>query len=273
MMEMVIRIFTHAMENQNKPPFPFDALDAPFDVPDDFGVADIFPTAIPTTADDHRAMLMAIRRKLQELDDQLRTLLTMIDQECRDRPAPAAMRRTLRPSFDPEPTRTMQNVRSIDPPTMNLEREETDALRVIEGVFDGQNMVGPDGKQYSVPSNYSSKSKLVEGDILKLRITPRGAFVYKQIGPIARERRIGVIERDDITGEYVTIVADADGDRSTITRAVIERSDLPAVAYKRYRILRASVTYYHGEPGDEAVVLVPQGSPATWAAVENIIKR
>lgn len=260
------------MENQNTPPFPFDAFDAPFDIPDDFGAADIFPTSIPATAGDHRAMLSSIRRKLQELDEQLRTLLTMIDRECRDLPS-TTIGRAVRPPIDLQPTRSMPNARPAEPLTISLPREEADVLRAIDGVFDGQNMVGPDGKQYSVPANYSSKSKLVEGDILKLRITPRGAFVYKQIGPIARERRIGVIERDDITGEYVVIVADADGDRTDIARAVVERADLPAVSYKRYRVLRASVTYYHGAPGDEAVVLVPQGSPATWAAVENIIKR
>lgn len=259
------------MENQNQPPFPFDALDLPFDVPDDFGAADIFPTAMPATAGDRTAMLQAIRRKLQELDEQLRTLITMIDRECRDR-APGVVA-TGRPSFDVAPPRPMSSRHPAEPMTVTTARDEAEALRVIEGVFDGQNMVGPDGKQYSVPSNYASKSKLVEGDILKLRITPRGAFVYKQIGPIARERRIGVLERDDITGEYVVIVADAEEDRSPITRAVIERADLPAVAFKRFRVLRASVTYYHGEPGDEAVVLVPAGSPATWAAVENIIKR
>ena len=37
--------------------------------------------------------------------------------------------------------------------------------KVIEGVFDGQKMIGPDGKEYPVPANYASKSKLVEGDI------------------------------------------------------------------------------------------------------------
>ena len=35
--------------------------------------------------------------------------------------------------------------------------------KIIEGVFDGQTMVGPDGKNYPVPANYASKSKLVEG--------------------------------------------------------------------------------------------------------------
>ncbi len=46
----------------------------------------------------------------------------------------------------------------------------SDGDKVIEGVFDGQNMIGPEGKQYPVPANYASKSKLVEGDILKLTI-------------------------------------------------------------------------------------------------------
>ena len=38
--------------------------------------------------------------------------------------------------------------------------------KVVEGVFDGQTMIGPDGKSYPVPANYASKSKLIEGDIL-----------------------------------------------------------------------------------------------------------
>ncbi|MFZ1243390.1 MAG: hypothetical protein WAQ22_04605, partial [Candidatus Saccharimonas sp.] len=33
--------------------------------------------------------------------------------------------------------------------------------KIIEGVFDGQVMIGPDGKNYPVPANYASKSKLV----------------------------------------------------------------------------------------------------------------
>ena len=48
--------------------------------------------------------------------------------------------------------------------------------KVIEGVFDGQTMVGPDGKNYPVPANYASKSKLVEGDILKLTIADDGGI-------------------------------------------------------------------------------------------------
>lgn len=261
------------MENQNPPPFPFDAFEMPYDSSDEFNAADLFPSAVPITAGDQRATLQAIRRKIQELDDQLRTLLGMIDREFQGVAATAPSREPTRLAIDREPLPMMSRPRPVDPLATSLQREDADAMRTIEGVFDGQNMVGPDGKQYSVPANYSSKSKLVEGDILKLRITPRGAFVFKQIGPIARERRIGIIERDDLSGEFVTIVPDADEDRSSIVRATIERIDLPPVPYKRYRMLRASVTYYRGGPGDEAVVLVPKDTPSTWAAVENIIKR
>jgi hypothetical protein len=48
--------------------------------------------------------------------------------------------------------------------------QEEPVGKVVEGVFDGQNMVGSDGKTYPVPANYASKSKLVQGDILKLTI-------------------------------------------------------------------------------------------------------
>src|SRR5688572_21686970 len=52
--------------------------------------------------------------------------------------------------------------------------------KVIEGAFDGQNMIGSDGKTYPVQANYASKSKLVEGQPLKLTITEAGEFRYKQ---------------------------------------------------------------------------------------------
>lgn len=127
--------------------------------------------------------------------------------------------------------------------------EAAGEARVIEGVFDGENMIGPDGKQYSVPANYASKSKLVEGDILKLTITANGTFVYKQIGPIERARVVGGLERS-AGGEYFALV---DG--------------------KRWRLLTASVTYYKGESGDEAVILVPKNGESKWAAVENIVRK
>lgn len=125
----------------------------------------------------------------------------------------------------------------------------TDDGKVIEGLFDGQNMLGPDGKMYSVPANYASKSKLVEGDRLKLTITNDGAFIYKQIGPIDRQRLIGILAKDETTNEFRVLAGE-----------------------KSYRVLLASVTYFKGEPGDEVVILVPKNKSSRWAAVENVIR-
>lgn len=122
--------------------------------------------------------------------------------------------------------------------------------KIVEGVFDGQNMIGSDGKLYMVPPNYASKSKLVEGDIMKLTIQPNGSFLYKQIGPIERQRVMGVLTKDEVTGDWKVV---GDG--------------------RKYNILTASVTYFKGQTSDDIVILIPKNAPSKWAAVENIIKR
>jgi hypothetical protein len=127
--------------------------------------------------------------------------------------------------------------------------DENETGVVVEGIFNGQIMIGPDGKQYSVPANYASKSKLVEGDILKLTIDRSGAFVYKQISPVERSRLVGRLVKDKNLGEFVVLAGD-----------------------KIYRVLMASVTYFKGEEGDEIVILVPKDHDSTWSAVENVIK-
>ncbi|MFA5188692.1 MAG: hypothetical protein WC460_05005 [Patescibacteria group bacterium] len=121
--------------------------------------------------------------------------------------------------------------------------------RVIEGVFDGEKMIGPDGQEYAVPANYASKSKLVEGDILKLTINGRGDFLYKQIGPVERKKILGTIGLDK-NGDYFV-----------------------AAEKKKWKVLPASVTYFKGQPGDEAVILVPKDAVSKWAAVENVVKK
>jgi hypothetical protein len=83
-----------------------------------------------------------------------------------------------------------------DDPEMSASLHDENIGKVIEGVFDGQNMVGSDAKTYPVPANYASKSKLVQGDILKLTIAEDGAFLYKQIGPIPRKQIVGVLTQN-----------------------------------------------------------------------------
>lgn len=130
------------------------------------------------------------------------------------------------------------------------EADFDDNSQIVEGVFNGQNMVGPDGKIYTIPANYVSKSKLVEGDILKLSILADGSFVYKQIGPVERKRLVGNLIRDDETGDYTVLVNQ-----------------------RGYKVIMASITYYKGQSGDEVVILVPRDADSNWAAVENIIRQ
>lgn len=125
----------------------------------------------------------------------------------------------------------------------NSSREDV-AGKIIEGVFDGQSMIDADGKIYPVPANYASKSKLIEGDILKLTIADDGSFVYKQIGPVARKQIIGTLQQRE--GAYFV-----------------------EAGSREYRVLLASVTYFKAKTGDQISIIIPEDNQeAEWAAIE-----
>lgn len=126
--------------------------------------------------------------------------------------------------------------------------KEMGVSQVVEGTFDGEKMMSMDGKRYPVPANYASKSKLVEGDILKLTITEDGSFVYKKISAVDTRKVIGVVMRDSNDKYYIN----AEG--------------------RKYNVLLASLTYFKAEEGDEVILVVPKERVSTWAAVESIIK-
>lgn len=128
----------------------------------------------------------------------------------------------------------------LAPPTVE------DGLKIIEGVFNGQNMVGSDKRIYPVPANYASKSKLIPGDKLKLTITETGAFKYKQIGPIPRVQAVGTVTYSD--GQYHVMVDT-----------------------KLYKVLLASITYYRAEVGSKVTVIVPQEGDSDWCAIEHLL--
>ena len=129
---------------------------------------------------------------------------------------------------------------------ITLQNENVGTDNVIEGVFDGESFISPDGKNYPVPANYASKSKLVSGDVLKLTIMPVGTFVYKQINPVERKKIIGELEES------------ADGWRINVDGQL-------------YNVLTASITYYKAMTGDRVVGLIPEDGKSNWAAIENII--
>ena len=120
--------------------------------------------------------------------------------------------------------------------------------KVVEGVFNGQTMTDDKGKEYPVPANYASKSKLIPGDVLKLTIKDDGGFLYKQIGPVERKRVIGNLTYED--GQYKVIATG-----------------------KAYNVLLASVTYFKAEIGDKITLIVPELEDSDWGAIENVLPK
>ncbi len=117
----------------------------------------------------------------------------------------------------------------------------------IEGYFDGEQMLASDNQVYEVPTNYASKSKLVEGDSLRLTISPNGQFVYKQIGPVERRRLVATLEQGS-DGYYYAVCGE-----------------------QRWRLLKASVSYFRAEPGDRIAILIPKDKPSQYAALEKLV--
>lgn len=126
--------------------------------------------------------------------------------------------------------------------------EETVDEKIIEGTFNGEEMITTDGNNYPVPANYASKSKLVEGDGLKLTIADDGSFIFKQIKPIERKSLVGTL---DLDGNAYTVLVDG----------------------KSYKVLTASITFYKAEPGDQVTIIVPKESDAKWGALENVVSK
>lgn len=129
---------------------------------------------------------------------------------------------------------------------VDQEASVTDA--VIQGVFDGENMIDKSGKKYPVPSNYCSKSKLVAGDSLKLTVISDGTFLFKQIGPVDRKKLIGKLVKK---GESWIVLAED----------------------KKYRILDASVTYFKAKENDKLTIILPKVGESEWAAVDNLVEK
>jgi hypothetical protein len=119
----------------------------------------------------------------------------------------------------------------------------------IEGYFNGQHMIAADGTEYPVSANYASKSMLVEGTRMVLKVQQDGKFVFKQIGVCPQKRIIAEIIEDENGALFA--YDEKDGEY--------------------YKMLRASISYHKLEPQDKVSILIPLNAPAQWAAVENKI--
>lgn len=121
-------------------------------------------------------------------------------------------------------------------------------LKIVEWVFTGESMLGPDGNTYPVPQNYASKSLLVQWSKLKAIIEPSGKIKYKIIGEIPFETKVGIITRN---WEKYQINTE-------------ERS---------YNVLMAAITFHKCEVGDTVSIRIPEGKNATYAVIEAILPK
>ncbi len=120
--------------------------------------------------------------------------------------------------------------------------------KIVEGVFTGDSMLGPDGSVYPVPQNYSSKSLLVQGSRLKATIDTSGTIKYKIIEEIPFETSVGIVTKN---GEKYEITTDT----------------------KTYRVLMAAITFHKCSVGDTVSIRTPKWKDATYAVIESIIPK
>ncbi len=122
----------------------------------------------------------------------------------------------------------------------------SDDSKIIEWVFTWEEMLGADNNKYPVPANYSSKSKLVQWDKLKLTIAANGKMLYKQIAPIDRV--------------YIAWLVTKEKDKYQVV-----------AEWSTYDLLTAAVTHFKVNIWDSITVIIPEWKQATFAAIDAII--
>lgn len=123
-------------------------------------------------------------------------------------------------------------------------------ITVVEWVYDGYFMIWSDTKKYPVPMNYSSKTKLIPGDVLKLRLMPDGKLIYKLIWQANRTYVRATLSKSD-ENKYTAITDDGE----------------------IYFLNQAAVTYFKGTTGDELSIIINADGVGNFAAIEALIPK
>lgn len=144
-------------------------------------------------------------------------------------------------------------ITDIDPELFAIQASELsvaeeDGLKIVEWIFDGTFMVWADWNKYPVPTNYSSKSKLIQWDWLKCTILKDGTLKYKVINQIERKFLKWTLIKSQ-NWQVVVVAWD-----------------------RQFRLNQAAVTYYGGEIWDDATIIVPAQSDSDFWAIELVVK-
>ena len=123
-------------------------------------------------------------------------------------------------------------------------------IKVVEGKYDGNFMQGNDGKVYPVPMNYASKTKLIPGDMLKLRIMEDGKLVYKLIAAAPKKYLKAKLSKTE-EGKFIALTDEG----------------------KTYMLNQAAVTFFKGDVGNELSIIVNATEEHPAAAIEALIDK
>ena len=117
--------------------------------------------------------------------------------------------------------------------------------QVVEWVFDGLYMIWSGDKKYPVPLNYSSKSKLISQDVLKLTILQNGRLMYKLISPAPRTYIKASLSQTE--NEYIAIWDNG----------------------KTYKLNPAAITFFDLKIWDEMSIIINTDWKWDFAAIES----
>lgn len=182
----------------------------------------------------HQQMVQFVQNMLGNMENDMKRMRLTLNQLAK---------------FDPENPDSVE-IKQENTDTSELKSYSEENAQVVEGMFDGYFMIGADQKKYPVPLNYSSKTKLVPGDHLKLKILEDGKFIYKLIQPVERKHIRAILSKTD-DNKFIAITDDG----------------------KNYFLNQAAVTFFKGKAGDELYILINDKEEMGFAAIEAIIKK
>lgn len=134
---------------------------------------------------------------------------------------------------------------------LNISKSENTDENVVEWFFDGYFMVWDDLKKYPVPVNYSSKSKLIPWDRLKVTIKDNGELMYKLIVPAERKHIRAILSKDEKDhSKFFAIATDN----------------------QTYSLNTAAVSFFKWLPWDEVYITINKDWKWWYAALEAVIK-
>ncbi|USN57204.1 MAG: hypothetical protein H6766_01775 [Candidatus Peribacteria bacterium] len=188
---------------------------------------------------NYQQLIHFLHNTVNHIENDLKRVKTTINQL-----------NTLNP-YDESTWDAVENMlKEINPHNLQSYFDSEKDENVIEGIFDGYFMIGSDQKKYPIPANYSSKSKLVGGDQLMVKVFPDGKMIYKLVKPIERKHMKATLSVDNDSGKPIAITSDK----------------------KTYLLNQAAVSYYKADAGDALTIIVAQDDSSSFAALESVIK-